>query len=77
MEVIFKSIDLEARKVTLSVDGEDVCRSIASNVDDVDGYIESLAKGLIIEKRGDAKALASPSFKADETILSEDSEGEM
>ena len=77
MEVIFKSIDLEARKVTLSVDGEDVCRSIASNVDDVDGYIKSLAKGLIIEKQGDAKALASPSFKADETILSEDSEGEM
>ena len=77
MEVKFKSIDLEARKVTLTVDKEEVSRSIANNVEDVDAYIKALAKGLIVEKQGDAKVLASPSFKADETILTEDSGGEM
>lgn len=47
--VKFISFDPEARTVTMEVDGQQVVRGIAANVQDVDKYIEDLARGLAQE----------------------------
>lgn len=47
--VKFISLDAEARTVTMEVNGQQVVRGIAENVQNVDQYIEDLAKGLAQE----------------------------
>ena len=64
--VKFISVDLGKREVTMDVDGKEVVRGIANNVEDTDVYIQALANGLAIEADNESAkvvALKETTFK--------------
>ena len=60
-------MDSEKREVTMDVDGKEVVRGIANNVEDTDAYIQALANGLAIEADNESAsviALKETTFKS-------------
>ena len=70
--VKFVSVDSEKREVTMDVDGKEVVRGIANNVEDTDAYIQALANGLAIEADNESAkvaALKETTYKSGDVLV--------